>query len=222
MKDLRPTLLVFDCDGTLIDSQHAIVSSMVAAFASRGLAPPARREILQQVGLVLDRCVENLLPVGAEDEREAVAAAYRAHYGQLRAEGRLDAPLFPGTAEMLRSLQERGFLLAVATGMSRRGLNNTLEEHQLSDLFVATRTADEAPSKPHPQMLEDILDTCGVEAPMAWMLGDTTYDIEMARNAKVAPVAVTWGYHQPDALQAAGARWVLRTWDELLVRLTAS
>lgn len=219
MTDPRPTLLVFDCDGTLVDSQHAIVSSMVAAFARIGLAAPARQDILQQVGLVLDRCVENLLPPDAAEQRDAVAAAYREHYGQLRAQGRLDAPLFAGTDAMLRELHERGFLLAVATGMSRRGLNNTLDEHGLSDLFVATRTADEAPSKPHPQMLEDILDACGVDAPMAWMLGDTTYDIQMALNARVAPVGVAWGYHRPEALRAAGARWMLRTWRELLDRL---
>lgn len=185
-------LLVFDWDGTLMDSLGSIVACTQAVIGELGLAGLPEETIRGTIGLGLRESIETIVP-GCDDALfERILESYRRHWHEVYR----DTPvLFAGVAEMLRGLAEEGYLLAVATGKSRRGLDHSLAQTGLADLFHATRTVDEAFSKPHPQMLLDILDELGVPATAAVMIGDTTYDLEMARNAGTAGIGVCSGSH---------------------------
>lgn len=207
-------LVVFDVDGTLVDSQDHIVAAMTAAFDAVSRPLPARDVVLSIVGLSLGQAIARLLPDCATPEREAATQAYKTAFGQLRA-GHL-SPLYPGAAEVLAALDARGdVLLGIATGKSRRGLAHILDAHGLSGRFASCQVADDHPSKPHPSMLLAALAETGVDARDAVMLGDTTYDIEMARAAGMPAIGVSWGYHRPEALSAAGAGRVLDAFGDL-------
>lgn len=197
-------LAVFDMDGTLIDSQAAILGAMTAAFAARGAAPPPRAAVLGIVGLSLPVAIARLAPAAEAGEVAALADAYRAAFLAAAADG--PPPLYPGAREALEALAARpAVLLGIATGKSRRGLEAVLAGHGLAGLFVTTQTADDHPSKPHPAMLEAALRETGAAPVAAAMIGDTSFDVEMARAAAVPALAVTWGYHAPAALGDADA-----------------
>jgi phosphoglycolate phosphatase len=185
-------LLAFDWDGTLMDSIGPIVACTRAVVEDLGLKVLDEDRIRATIGLGLRETIEELIPGVSDRQFEEIIEAYRRHWhGTFR-----DLPLlFPGVAAMLRGLAEEGYLLAVATGKSRRGLDYALVQTGLIDLFHATRTADEAFSKPHPQMLLDLLDDLGVGSRDALMIGDTTFDLEMARNAGTASAGVCTGSH---------------------------
>lgn len=188
----RYRLLVFDWDGTLMDSVGTIVTCTQAVVAELGLAELPEQTIRDSVGLGLRESIENIVPGCTDELFERIMESYRRHWHEVYR----DTPvLFAGVAEMLRGLAEKGYLLAVATGKSRRGLDHSLVQTGLAELFHTTRTVDEAFSKPHPQMLLDILDELGVPAKAAVMVGDTTYDLEMARNAGTAAIGVCSGSH---------------------------
>lgn len=194
-------LLVFDWDGTLMDSIGSIVACTRATLEDLGLPGLPDEKIRGTIGLGLRETVEVLWPGGGEEVFSQVLECYRKHW---LATWR-DLPLlFDGVPEMLAELAADGYLLAVATGKSRRGLNHVLEQTGLAGLFHATRTVDEAFSKPHPQMLLDILDELGVKAGDAVMIGDTTYDLEMARSAGTASVGVCTGSHCREDLERFG------------------
>lgn len=185
-------LLVFDWDGTLMDSIGTIVACTRAVAEELGLGEIDEKTIRGTVGLGLRESMDILSP-GCDDAMyQRILGCYRRHWV---AAYRDEPVLFPGAAEMLRELAEEGYLLAVATGKSRRGLEYALEQTGLRDLFHATRTVDEAFSKPHPKMLLDLLDELGVAPRRALMIGDTTYDLEMARSARTAAVGVCSGSH---------------------------
>lgn len=210
--DLR--LVVFDVDGTLIDSQNHIVAAMEHAFGGTGHPLPPRDRVLSVVGLSLPVAVARLVPHLPDDTRAGIVAAYKDSFGRLRAESH--SPLFPGAAAALDALRSRpGVLLGVATGKSRRGLAHVLEAHGLAGHFVTTQVADDHPSKPHPAMLRAALAETDTDAARAVMIGDTTYDIEMGRAAGMATVGVGWGYHAAADLAAAGADRVIGGFDEL-------
>ncbi|MDX1580977.1 MAG: HAD-IA family hydrolase [Alphaproteobacteria bacterium] len=211
MSDLR--LIVFDCDGTLVDSQHIIVAAMNMAFDQHKLPQPNAHEVRRVVGLSLLEAVARLLP-GETEAHAPVAEAYKSAFGTLRRAGEIAEPLFPQTRETLLSLSEAGFLLGVATGKSDRGLGATLAHHELGDHFITLQTADRHPGKPHPSMLEQAMREAGTEAANTLMVGDTAFDMEMAVNAGVHALGVGWGYHGPDELTAAGARDVLDSYAE--------
>ena len=203
-------LVVFDCDGTLVDSQHMIVAAMENAFAGFGMATPGRAAILSVVGLSLEEAVRRLVPPTEDTDVPALAEAYKGAFGELRRDQAHQEPLYPGVRETLVALaNEPGVLLGVATGKSRRGLAAVLEREGLTDLFVTLQTADTHPSKPHPAMLLAAMTEVGAEAHRTLMIGDTTYDIGMARDAGARPIGVAWGYHPPAELEAAGAHRVL-------------
>lgn len=203
-------LVVFDCDGTLVDSQHMIVAAMERAFASFALPPPGRTEILSVVGLSLDQAVRRLVPPANAADISTLAEAYKSAFGDLRRDKAHQEPLYPGVREALRALaNETGVLLGVATGKSRRGLAAVLEREGLTDLFVTLQTADTHPSKPHPAMLHAAMAEAGAEPHRTLMIGDTTYDIAMARDANTRAIGVAWGYHPVSELEAAGAHRVL-------------
>lgn len=203
-------LVVFDCDGTLVDSQHMIVAAMERAFAGFGLPTPGRAAILSVVGLSLDQAVRRLVPPSIETDIAVLAEAYKSAFGELRRDKAHQEPLYPGVRETLHALaSEPGVLLGVATGKSRRGLAAVLEREGLTDLFITLQTADTHPSKPHPAMLRAAMAEAGAEAHRTLMVGDTTYDIGMARDAGARAIGVAWGYHPVAELEAAGAHRVL-------------
>ena len=202
-------LAVFDCDGTLVDSQHSIVACMTAAFAAAGLAVPAAEAVRRVVGLPLAASVARLEPQLAESECARVAELYKQAFTDMRATAPLDEPLFPGVRELLDALEAEGVLLGVATGKGRRGLRITLEHHGLLGRFVTLQTADDAPGKPHPEMLRRAMAETGADPAATAMIGDTTFDILMALNAGTAAIGVGWGYHPPAELRAAGAHEVV-------------
>ena len=190
-------LLVFDWDGTLIDSIARIVSSLqVASESVRGIqvSETAARNV---IGLGLREAVEQLHPGMSETEITAVSNAYKQHFMH---DNPIEAPLFEGVVDMLDDLRTRGYTLAIATGKSRQGLDHSLQAHKLALYFSATRCAGENRSKPHPQMLLGILDDVGSRAEHALMIGDSEHDLLMAKNAGVDAIAVTHGVHTAEVL----------------------
>ena len=212
-------LAVFDCDGTLVDGQAAVCDAMEIAFAQAGLDAPSRGDIRRIVGLSLPQAIRRLAPQASEEQCGEAVAGYKAAFFATRSEGRLHEPLFEGIAELLDRLATAGWALGIATGKSDRGLAACLATHGLSERFVTLQTADRHPSKPHPAMLEAALAEAGARANEAVMIGDTTYDVDMARAARVRAIGVDWGYHPPQELREAGAEAVVSSARELGDRL---
>jgi phosphoglycolate phosphatase len=190
MSDLRYQLLVFDWDGTLADSIAHIIAAMQSAVCEADLAPPAEDALLAVIGLGLDQAFSELFPSLPAPARGRLAAAYRRHYLLATTE---PVPLYPRVREIIPALCRRGYTLAVATGKSRRGLDRALEESGLGGYFQASRCADETISKPHPQMLFEIMETVGAPPGRTLMIGDSHHDLQMAGNAGVAGIAVNYG-----------------------------
>lgn len=216
--DLR--LVIFDVDGTLVDSQGDILAAMAEAFAVVDQPLPDRATLLGVVGLSLEVIFPRLCPHLGEAEHLRMEAAYREAYVALRTRtGAADSsPLYPGALAALTALQARDeVLLGVATGKSKRGLDKLIAGHNLGGLFVTQQVADFQPSKPHPSMLEQALAETGVSAERAVMVGDTRFDMEMARAAGIPGIGVSWGYHPRGALDAAHC--VIDTYEALLPAL---
>ena len=195
-------LLVFDWDGTLMDSEARIVTSFTAAIADVGAVPPADAVIRDIIGLALPQAMQQLVPDTDSALQQRLMDRYRHHY--LYA-SQIPSQLFPGAADTVYELRQQGYLLAVATGKGRHGLNRALEETGCTDLFHATRCADETFSKPHPQMLLELMDELDVTPRDTLMIGDTEYDMNMARNAGTAALAVSYGVHVSARLLQCGA-----------------
>ena len=207
-----PRLVVFDVDGTLVDSQHVILDAMVVAFATLGEPMPAREAVLGIVGLSLNEAMATLAPHLPEADALRLADAYRDRFVAQRAAGGAEAhaPLYPGALDALERLAARpGVLLGVATGKARRGLDHVFASHGLARFFVTAQTADHQPSKPHPSMLLAALAETGCDAAAAAMVGDTEFDMAMGRAAGLATVGVAWGYHPRQRLLDAGADVVI-------------
>ncbi|TCO71526.1 HAD-IA family hydrolase [Rhodovulum euryhalinum] len=198
-------LVIFDVDGTLVDSQSHIAASMAAAFQAEGLAVPPLPAILGVVGLSLPVAIARLAPDLPGDRLARMVEGYRQQYFALRV-GTEASPLYPGARAAVETLAAADdTLLGIATGKSRRGLDAILETHALGSHFVTRQSADDHPSKPHPAMVLAALSETGVAPENAVMIGDTEFDIEMGRAAGVRTLGVTWGYHAPDRLAAADA-----------------
>lgn len=202
-------LVVFDCDGTLVDSQHGIIAAASAAFRAHGLAEPDPAAVRSVVGLNLDHALAVLMPEADRDLLDRLVEAYKQAFFALRSRPEHEEPLFPGMSELLDALDQPHILLGIATGKQMRGLRATLERHGLGDRFVTLQTPDTCRGKPHPEMVERALAETGVNRSSAVMVGDTTFDMQMAYNARVTGIGVGWGYHEPSALTAAGARQVI-------------
>ena len=199
-------LVVFDVDGTLVDSQADILGAMATAFGALGLPVPRREAVLGIVGLSLDHAMPRLAPDLPASAHAELVHRYKEGHAGLRARGRVEetSPLYPGAREMLELLaRDAALLLGIATGKSRRGLDVLLQAHGLNHHFVTQQVADHHPSKPHPSMLRAALAETGVEPRDAVMVGDTSYDMDMARTAGLRAIGVRWGYHAEADLAAA-------------------
>jgi len=185
-------LIVFDWDGTLMDSEARIVDCMRAAIEDLSLAPRSYQQMTEVIGLGLVEAQAILYPDGTTEEHAALTDRYRYHFVEAN---QTPSTLFPGVEAMLAELNEQGHFLAVATGKGRRGLDRVLKETNTRQYFHTTRCADESFSKPHPQMLQEIMDSLGVETNDTLMIGDTEYDLQMANNAGVRSLAVSYGVH---------------------------
>ena len=199
-------LVMFDMDGTLIDSQDVIHEAMRRAFAQMGLPPLQKAKVLSIVGLSLENAISTLMPDLSDKEVAEGVALYKQCFIALRAEqgGEASAPLYAGVQEVLDRLAQDDFLLmGVATGKARRGLDHAYKSHNIGGYFVTHQTADDHPSKPHPSMLQSALRETGVDARQAVMIGDTSFDMDMAKAAGYHAIGVDWGYHPVSALASA-------------------
>jgi len=212
----EPCLVVFDCDGTLVDAQAGIIRGVVEAFTAAGLAPPPAEAIRRGVGLSLEAAIARLAPEADPAQVQRLADLYRDAFITLRQHPEYTEPLYPGARDALDGLAMRGVVLGVATGKGRRGLRTSLERHGLLDYFTVLQTADDAAGKPAPDMLLNAMSETGIGRGRTLMVGDTSFDMAMARSARVAAVGVAWGYHAPDELLAAGAARVLDRYADLL------
>ena len=213
-------LVIFDCDGTLVDSQHMIISAMTKAYSAHGLPLPEQEILLSVIGLSL---VEAFTKLGEGLDgfpAESLAGHYRDAFHAMRAPGAPVEALYPGAADAVGALARRqDVVLGVATGKSQRGVRLVLGHHGLLDHFITIKTADDAPSKPHPGMVVDAMREAGVQPEDTIVVGDTVYDITMARAAGAGAIGVTWGYHRAAALKEAGALAVIDSFPTLLPTL---
>jgi phosphoglycolate phosphatase len=209
-------LVVFDCDGTLVDSRAWIVGSVREAFLAEGLLPPADDAIARIVGRSLYEALADLHPEGDPARWTALVETYRGIARRLRAGGDIHEPLFPGAQLVLERLDGAGRLLGIATGKNMAGLRHVLAGHGLEDMFVTLQTADVNPSKPHPGMVERAMEETGSRPHETVVVGDTTFDVLMARGAGARAIGVAWGNHPAAELIEAGAELVLTRFEELL------
>lgn len=202
----RPRLALFDCDGTLADSQHEIATAMAQAFAEHGLDSPPPHFVRSIIGLSIPRAIRTLAPDLDEATQDRLADSYRDAYFTARtAAGASPEPLYDGIIPVIERLAADGWQLGVATGKSQRGLVRLLTAHGIIDRFVTLQTADHHPSKPDPSMVHTALADSGCLAQDTVVIGDTSYDMAMARAAGARALGVAWGYHDPAELRAHGA-----------------
>jgi len=216
-------LAIFDCDGTMVDSQANICQAMETAFLDEALPPPDHHRVRRIVGLSILEAVRALAPELDADRQLRLAEGYKAVFQRLRSNGAMaHEPLYAGLETLLDRLDRAGWLLAVATGKSDRGLDLTLRHHGLDGRFVSLQTADRHPSKPHPAMIHQALADVGAAAEHAVMIGDTSYDMAMGVAAAVRAIGVDWGYHDAEELRAAGAAAIAYSMDELFDLIAAA
>lgn len=189
-------LLVFDWDGTLADSTQAIVNAINFASDDLGIPQPTAQASRDIIGLELRQALRVLFGEVGEDTVQQLARRYHYHYSACQDE----IPLFDGVCEALTEFSDKGYLLAVASGKGRNGLRHAVESAGVADLILATRSADDCHSKPHPQMLKEIMDELGVGKDRSVMIGDTTFDLQMAQNARIASLGVTYGAQPLESL----------------------
>jgi phosphoglycolate phosphatase len=201
----RQRLVVFDCDGTLVDSGATIYAALSTTFGDAGLALPPPQVCRRVIGLSLVEAIAGLAPDAGHAQHVELAEAYKRAFWQLRAAGMVEEPLFDGVIELLDALEQDGWLLAVATGKSDRGLKHCLERHDIHARFVSLQTADRHPSKPHPSMVHQAVADAGAAPETTIVVGDTSFDMAMAAAAGARGIGVAWGYHEPAELLEAGA-----------------
>ena len=198
-------LAIFDCDGTLVDSGATIYRALGETFRKHGLDLPSSNITRRVIGLSLTEAMAALLPGMSPQQHAELAQDYKRAFQELRSNGEVEEPPFDGVLELLDALEGEGWLLAVATGKSDRGLAHCLDQHGIHARFVSLQTADRHPSKPHPSMVLQALAEAGAEPRQSIVVGDTSFDMAMAVAAGTTPVGAGWGYHEAEELIAAGA-----------------
>jgi phosphoglycolate phosphatase len=198
-------LAIFDCDGTLVDSGATIHAALRASFELNGLSVPPPSVSRRVIGLSLIEAMAALLPDATPEQHLKLAEDYKRAFMGMRAAGQVEEPLFDGVLELLDVLENDGWLLAVATGKSDRGLKHCLDQHGIHARFVSLQTADRHPSKPDPSMVEQAIADAGASRAMTIVVGDTSFDMAMAVNAGATGIGAGWGYHDADDLLGAGA-----------------
>ncbi|MEL6414375.1 MAG: HAD-IA family hydrolase [Pseudomonadota bacterium] len=201
-------LAIWDMDGTIVDSREVIQNAMVRSFEALDLAPPPYEETRKTIGLGLAEACQILAPDVSGAKLDALVESYRQSFVQLRAEGDGFEPLYDGAAETLKRLAEDGWLLGIATGKARRGIEAFFEQHDLRDLFDTTWCADDGPGKPHPFMCEQAMAALGAEPDQSLIIGDAVHDIRMGLNAGIHTMGVSWGFGEAEELQGVGAHEV--------------
>lgn len=214
-------LAVFDCDGTLVDSAATICRAIEQGFAACGIAPPELEASRGIIGLSVVEAMQALHPSGSEADHQALSLAYKTSFADLRRMGLAEEPLFEGIYEAIEGLEARGWLLGVATGKSDRGLAHILEIHRLHPRFVTLQTADRHPSKPHPSMLWQAMADAGAAPETTVMIGDTSYDMAMAKAAGARAIGVAWGSHNATILRETGADAVATHASQLIALIDA-
>lgn len=208
-------LCVLDVDGTLVDSLHNIVAAMEMAAGEHGIVCPPSAQCRRVIGLELVEAVAMLFPQHEDAIHRRVAESYKQAFQVLRARPDHEEHLYPGTLEALAALESAGVVLGIATGKSRRGVHKLLERHGLEGRFLTIQTPDDNPGKPNPAMLHKAMAETGAEPQHTVMVGDTSYDMLMARAAKCHAIGVAWGYHPVEDLHQAGAHVVVDAYDAL-------
>ena len=208
-------LAVFDVDGTLIDSRSSIFRAAVEAATEIGVSAPTYDDVRAIVGVSLFEALAMMRPDLDHATIGAYTEAYKNAFVRFHADPDFHDALYPGAAELLADLKADGWTLGMATGQSRRGVERNLDVHTWRDLFDCTFCADDGPSKPHPHMLNRNMEVTGFTPEHTVMIGDTAHDIAMARQAGVYAIGVTWGFHTPEELFAAGADEIVLTFNEL-------
>lgn len=198
-------LAVFDCDGTLVDSGATIYAALGVTFEQHGLELPPSAVTRRVIGLSLVEAMAMLLPDITREEHLQLADDYKLAFQAMRGNGEVQEPLFDGIIELLDSLEADGWLLAIATGKSDRGLKFCLEQHGIAPRFVSLQTADRHPSKPHPSMVQQALAETGAAPELSMVIGDTSFDMAMGAAAGTVPIGAGWGYHEAEELLDAGA-----------------
>ncbi len=209
-------LVVFDLDGTIVDSQSNIVRAVAEVAKILGVPGPPPDQVPRVIGLSLKEALAELFPGVDPGTHEDLDREYREAFVRLRASPGFDEPLFAGTHDVLDQLDRAGYLLGIATGKGRRGVNHVLSCHGLEGRFSTINTPEESPGKPHPGMILRAMAEAGVEPRNTVMIGDTTYDIQMALAAGVGAVGVSWGNHPISELEAAGAHRLIDRLGDLL------
>jgi len=198
-------LAIFDCDGTLVDSGAPIYAALKSSLEQNGFEVPSSAVSRRVIGLSLPEAMAALLPDNGPELHRKLANDYKEAFMRLRTAGRVEEPLFDGVIALLDALEADGWLLAVATGKSDRGLRHCLDRHQIHARFVSLQTADRHPSKPHPSMVEQAIADAGCSPGTTIVVGDTSFDMAMAVNAGAMGIGAGWGYHEPEELIEAGA-----------------
>ena len=198
-------LAIFDCDGTLVDSGANIYAALRTSLEGNGLDVPPPEVCRRVIGLSLVEAIATLLPELPPEQHVHLAEDYKRAFMAMRTAGEIHEPLFEGVLDLLDALEHDGWLLAVATGKSDRGLKHCLDLHNIHARFVSLQTADRHPSKPHPSMVEQAIADAGAAPSTTFVVGDTSFDMGMAVNAGAAGIGAGWGYHDAHELIAAGA-----------------
>ena len=209
------SLVILDLDGTLVDSRALIVQIMQTASVASGLPEPSHNAVSEIIGLSLDHAFAALFPTADRELRENAIQAYRTEALKLRAEGRDSEDLFPGISKTISRLRDEGHILGIATGKARRGVDHFCQRFEMAGWFSTVQTPDTNPSKPHPGMIESAIAETGASIDRTIMVGDTTFDMEMAQNAGVTGIGVAWGNHPVEMLERAGAQHIVEVADDL-------
>ena len=215
-----PKLVVFDVDGTLVDSREVLKAASDAAFQQFGREPPPYDAVRQIVGLSLKEGLARLAPDATLAQIEQLFDIFRDSFGELHRQPGFVEPLYEGASDLLAWLRGAGWRIAMATGKSRRGVDTIIAMHRWADLFDSTHCADDGPGKPHPAMLIEAMRALDAAPADTVMVGDTSFDMQMARAAGVRSIGVTWGFHTREEIEQGGADCIVDSFEALRAELT--